>query len=385
MRVGIVSRSQVDYALDLANELHQSGAAVSLYLDDRHIIDEVGDALRPVEHLYEIGLLPSECPVNLLKLPRMRDFRSFLFFRRLVDSMQADGVDVVHILLNPGEIWFALFASFLRNIPVVTTIIVPVANTGDHFPSSLVWATNKLAILGSDMVIVNGVDQVAMVENLYKLSASRLAYVPLSMHARAAKWHNRIVPEEPGTVLFFGRAHPHKGLEYLIKAQPLMSKSVPNINILISAHGEDLNRCQKMIVDPDRFEITEGFVSGDRMAELFQRSALIVLPYLTASTSGVLVTAYSFGKPVVASRVGCLSEYVEDGVTGILVEPANVEELAKAVVKLLQDDGLRQCMGENAKGRIIAMQKAAIAQTLLVYEKAIVIHSKNNRIAGDKK
>jgi len=235
------------------------------------------------------------------------------------------------------------------------------------------------------MVIVNGVDQVAMVENLYKLSASRLAYVPLSMHARAAKWHNRIVPEEPGTVLFFGRAHPHKGLEYLIKAQPLMSKSVPNINILISAHGEDLNRCQQMIVDPDRFEITEGFVSGDRMAELFQRSALIVLPYLTASTSGVLVTAYSFGKPVVASRVGCLSEYVEDGVTGILVEPANVEELAKAVVKLLQDDGLRQCMGENAKGRIIAMQKAAIAQTLLVYEKAIVIHSKNNRIAGDKK
>jgi glycosyltransferase involved in cell wall biosynthesis len=381
MRVGIVCRSQVDYALDLANELHQSGTAVNLYLDGRHIIDEVGDALRPVERLYEVGLLPSDCPVHLLQLPRMRDLRSFLFFRSLVDSMQADGIELVHILLNPGEIWFALLASFLRKIPVVTTVIVPVANTGDNFPGSMVWATNKLAILGSDMVIVNGADQVELVENLYKLSASRLAYVPLSMHARAAKWDSRSVPEQAGTVLFFGRAHPHKGLEYLVKAQPLISKSVAYAHILISAHGDDLDRCQQMIVDPDRFEITEGFVSGDKMAELFQRSALIVLPYLTASTSGVLVTAYSFGKPVVASRVGCLSEYVEDGVTGILVEPANVEELANAVVHLLQDDGLRRQMGENAKNRIIEMQKAAIAQTLLVYEKAIAIYLKNNRTA----
>ena len=385
MRVGIVSRSQVDYALDLANELHQNGAAVTLYLDDKHIIDEVGDSLRPVERLYEVGLLPADCPVHLLQLPRMRDFHSFLFFRKLVDTMQADGVEIVHILLNPGEIWFALLASLLRKIPVVTTVIVPVANTGDHFPSSMVWVTNKLAILGSDMVIVNGADQVELVENLYGLSAKRLAYVPLSMHARAAKWHNQIVPEEAGTVLFFGRAHPHKGLEYLIKAQPLISKSVANVNILISAHGEDLNRCQQMIVDPGKFEITEGFISGDRMAELFQRSALIVLPYLTASTSGVLVTAYSFGKPVVASRVGCLSEYVDDGVTGILVEPANVEELASAVVKLLQDDSLRHRMGENAKNWIVEMQRAAIEQTLLVYQKAITIHMKNKHITKGKK
>ena len=84
MRVGIVSRSQVDYALDLANELHLNGAAVTLYLDDKHIIDEVGDSLRPVERLYEIGILPVDCPVHLLQLPRMRDFHSFLFFRKLV-------------------------------------------------------------------------------------------------------------------------------------------------------------------------------------------------------------------------------------------------------------------------------------------------------------
>jgi glycosyltransferase involved in cell wall biosynthesis len=378
MRVGIVSRSQVDYALDLANELHQTGASVTLYLDHQHIVDEVGDSSHPVEHIYEIGLLPADCRVCLLQLPRMRDLKSFPFFWRLARTMQADGIDVVHILLNPAEFWFAFLASFLRNIPVVTTIIVPVANIGDHLPGSIIWATNKLAILGSDMVIVNGTDQVTQVKNLYGLSIDRLAYVPLSMHTRAAKWYNQTSQEESGTVLFFGRAHPHKGLEFLIKAQPLISQKVPYASILISAHGDDLDRCKLLIADPGKFEITEGFISGDKMAELFQRSALIVLPYLTASTSGVLVTAYSFGKPVVASRVGCLSEYVEDGITGILVEPANVEELASAVVRLLQDDELRYRMGKNARSSIVAMQRAAIEKTLAVYEKAVTVHLKRH-------
>ncbi len=78
-----------------------------------------------------------------------------------------------------------------------------------------------------------------------------------------------------------------------------------------------------MIEDESKFEIHEGYVSGERMAALFQRASLVVLPYLSASTSGVLMTAYSFGKPVVATKVGCLPEYVEDNITGLLVDPAN--------------------------------------------------------------
>ncbi len=371
MHVGIITRSQADYLLDLANGFNAEGETVTVYLDYAQTIEEIGDSDRPIDGIYEAGLLPRTCKVRLLQSPRMRDPRSFAFFRKLARTMQEDGVDLVHILLNPGEMWFALLALFLENIPVVTTVIVPVANTGERLPTPVVWGTNKLAVYGSDMVIVNGASQIELVKRIYGIPADRVAYVPLSMYARASMWRRRSVSEEPATVLFFGRAHPQKGLEYLIKAQPLITQQIPNVRILISAHGEDLERCRQMIGDDSKFEITEGVVPGDVMAATFQRAALVVLPYISASTSGVLVTAYSFAKPVVASRVGCLAEYVEDGVTGLLVTPTNIEELAEAIVRLLLDGDLRHRMGTNAENWMAAMQQASIRQTLDVYRKAL--------------
>src|SRR5208337_4953027 len=127
--------------------------------------------------------------------------------------------------------------------------------------------------------------------------------------------------------------------------------------------------------DYSKFEITEAVVPGNLMATFFQRAALVVLPYISASTSGVLVTAYSFGKPVVASRVGCLNEYVVDGTTGLLVRPMDVEELADAIVRLLLDTDLRHRMGMNAENWIMAMERHSIEQTLDVYRQAILMKS----------
>ena len=58
------------------------------------------------------------------------------------------------------------------------------------------------------------------------------------------------------------------------------------------------------------------------------------------------------GKPVVASRVGGIVDLVQDGVTGILVEPGDYQALAKAIIRLLKDKGLRQKMGEEARKRV---------------------------------
>jgi glycosyltransferase involved in cell wall biosynthesis len=373
MHVGIVVRSQIDLALDLANELDAEGMSVTLYMAYLHTVQEVGDSQEPVAHLYRSGLLPSNCQVRLLKLPRMRSPRSLPLFLRLVKTMREDGVDLVHILLNPGEIWFALLTFMQRHLPVVTTVIVPSANAGELLPDLVLWTINKLGTKGSDVVIVNGTDQIDLVERVYKIPARRLAYVPLSLHARADKLRKGASKEEPGTVLFFGRAHPHKGLEYLVQAQPHITKKVQNARILISAHGDDLGRCRQMIIDHSKFEILDGYVSGEEMAEIFSRAALVVLPYVTASTSGVLVTAYSFSKPVVASRVGCLAEYVEDGITGLLVSPTDVSELADAIVRLLQDDDLRQSMGKNAEKWIRDRRKSIIKRTIDAYKMAIAL------------
>jgi glycosyltransferase involved in cell wall biosynthesis len=378
MHIGLITRSQTDYVLDLANSFQAKGEAVTLYLDHLETLEEIGNSEHPVEDIFRAGLVPKTCQIRLLRPPRMRDLHSLAFFVRLAETMRSDGIEVLHLLLNPGEIWLAFLAWIIKDIPVVTTIIVPIANTGERLPARVVWGTNKLAALGSEMVIVNGESQVEIVRRIYGVSTDRIAHVPLTMHTRAAQWRKRSVLEEPATILFFGRAHPQKGLEYLVKAQPLITQKVPETRILISAHGDDLERCRKMIRDHSKFEITEAVVPGDLMATFFQRAALVVLPYISASTSGVLVTAYSFGKPVVASRVGCLNEYVVDGITGLLVRPMDVEELADAIVRLLLDTNLRHRMGMNAENWIMARERHSIEQTLDVYRKAILMKSPLN-------
>ncbi len=376
MHVGLIARGDVDYALDLANELSEMGMVVTLYLCYSHVLNIVGSSDHLKESLYELKIVPRKCRVHLIRLPRMRNPRSFMVFRQLRKTIYKDGVDVAHILLGPGELWLAMLAYFLRAIPVTSTMIVPKPNVGEEVPFFIVWAIHKLLAYYSDMIIVNGTDQVALVQKLYHVPTSRVAYVPLGARNIAIRYNDQEINEEPGIVLFFGRAHPHKGLEYLIKAQPLISNRIPHARILISAHGKDLERCRKMIQDDTKFEIHEGIVPGSIMSRFFQRASLVALPYLSAASSGVMVTAYVFGKPVVATNISGLLEYVKDGVTGLLVPPYDVEQLADAIVRLLSDDVLRHRMGQNARRLLSEEQKEITTQTIRVYEKSISIHRK---------
>lgn len=375
MHVGLVARGDIAYALDLANLLHEAGLSISLYLSYEHTLQEVGLCERPEERLYELGLIPVECKVHLIKPPRMRNPFSIATYFNLRKKICDDGVEVMHILAGPHELWLAVFAWIMRAIPVVGTMIVPQPNVGANFSPSLSRLINKLLAGGSDIVVVNGEDQVDFVQNLYRIPTNRLAFVPLNARTTAVKWSLHKDVERPGTILFFGAARHHKGLEYLIRAQPIITRQVPWANILISAHGNELNRCRMMIKDDSKFEIHEGYASGEEMASLFQRASLVTLPYLSASTSGVLMIAYSFGKPVVATKVGCLPEYVKDGTTGILVDPANEEQLAEAIIRLLSDNTLRYRMGEYAKQWVDAKSKEIAGQTIKVYEKAKALHT----------
>jgi glycosyltransferase involved in cell wall biosynthesis len=234
----------------------------------------------------------------------------------------------------------------------------------------MLWTIAKLLTLGSDLVIVNGANQVDVVHRLYALDSKKIAYIPLCPRAVAAKWADQVYPEEPGTVLFPGKAQRRKGLEYLVKAQPFITNRVPHAKIVLAAHGDDLDRCRAMITDQSKFEIHDGFLSAADLASYFQKSSLVALPYLTASTSGLLTTAYVFGKPVVSTNVGALPEYVKEGVTGFLVPPANADLLGEAIVRLLLDDQLRKQMGENAKDWVNKEKRTIAIETIKAYERA---------------
>ena len=97
-----------------------------------------------------------------------------------------------------------------------------------------------------------------------------------------------------------------------------------------------------MMVNPDNFIIHYEFISDEGRSELFRRASVVVLPYIEASQSHIISLAYRFGKPVVATRVGGLPAMVDDGKTGFLVAPRDVDGLSKAVVRLMENEEMRR-------------------------------------------
>jgi len=175
------------------------------------------------------------------------------------------------------------------------------------------------------------------------------------------------------TVLFFGRVWEYKGLEYLIRAEPLISAKIPDATIVIAGQGEDFGRYRRLMVHPDRFVICNEYVTDERRSELFGQASLVVLPYIEASQSGVIPIAYSFKKPVVATTVGGLPDAVDHGRTGYLVPPRDERALADAIVRLLGDAPLRAQMGLNGKQKLDAECAPSVVarQTMAAYQRAV--------------
>ena len=128
-----------------------------------------------------------------------------------------------------------------------------------------------------------------------------------------------------------------------------------------------------MMVNPDRFIVLNEYVSDEKRAELFRRASVVVLPYIEASQSFIISIAYRFGKPVVATTVGGLPEMVDHGRTGFLVPPRDVDALANAVVRLMQNEGMRRKFGENGmrKVNVECAPEVVGRQTRVVYRRAV--------------
>jgi starch synthase len=168
------------------------------------------------------------------------------------------------------------------------------------------------------------------------------------------------VPEEPRTVLFFGRLAPYKGIEVLRDAAPAIAARVPDARFVLAGGAvPGFHAGPPPDLPPGAsWEAGGGHVGLGELCRLFRAATIVVLPYVEASQSGVVSTAFAFGKPVVATAVGGIPEVVEDGLTGCLVPANDASALAAAVAGLLEDPGARSRLAagvaERAAGELSA-------------------------------
>ena len=96
-----------------------------------------------------------------------------------------------------------------------------------------------------------------------------------------------------------------------------------------------------LIAETKNVSIVNRWVDDAEVPAIFRAADIVMIPYTSASQSGVIALAATFGCPVIATRVGGLPEQIRDGETGVLVEPS-AEAMASAVDRLLTDHEFRE-------------------------------------------
>ena len=152
------------------------------------------------------------------------------------------------------------------------------------------------------------------------------------------------IKPEKNVLLFFGFVREYKGLKYLIQAMPEVVKQVEYTELLIVgdfAGEEEKQRYLDMIQEcgvQDHIKAYDGYIPDKEVEKFFAACNLVVLPYISATQSGIVQIAYGFEKPVVVTNVGGLPDVVEDGKTGYVVDAENSEQLAEAIVNYFNQD-----------------------------------------------
>lgn len=150
-----------------------------------------------------------------------------------------------------------------------------------------------------------------------------------------------------------GRLVKGKGLELLLKAMVDVVKFNKDVMLVLIGDGELEDRLKDMV----RVLMLENFVRFDGLVEnvheYLNASDIFIFPSLSEGMPNSLLEAMACGLPVIASKIGGVVDVVEDGKSGILVEPGDISGLSTAMIRLLKDAELRQRLGAEARRRIV--------------------------------
>jgi glycosyltransferase involved in cell wall biosynthesis len=281
------------------------------------------------------------------------------------------GADILH--MQHVSMWFNVGLSLNRHLRVVLTVHDAVPHPGDRASRKTPYFFWKLGYRRANRIIVHNRHVQTLLERNLGLVDKSIQIIPY-IQIGHAKPCNGGESGNGQNVLFFGRIWPYKGLEYLIRAEPLVTERIPSVKFVIAGVGENLERYQAQMVHPERFLVLNRYIAEEEAAQLFQNASVVALPYIEASQSFIISEAYTYGKPVVATTVGGLPEMVVHGETGLLVPPRDEQQLANAIVTLLGNDELRRKMGRDAKEFLQRNCSAAMVaqKTMDVYRSVAV-------------
>jgi len=140
----------------------------------------------------------------------------------------------------------------------------------------------------------------------------------------------------PNVLLFFGYIRRYKGLSVLLDALAHLGDRLDVHLLVVGEFYEDESQYRSQIARlgiPGKVTVHSAYVPNEEVKYFFSAADAVVLPYTSATQSGIAQIAFNFDTPVIATNVGGLAEIIRDGETGLLVPPANSAALASRITE----------------------------------------------------
>jgi phosphatidylinositol alpha-mannosyltransferase len=164
--------------------------------------------------------------------------------------------------------------------------------------------------------------------------------------------NSRFTPGDPhyksfNEILFVGRIEPRKGLQFLIDAFPKVKKEIPEAKLTIAGGGYKKIKLNIPLEVKDSIKFLN-FVAPKDLPQIFRRASLFISPAITGESFGiVLLEAMASGTPVIASDIPGYRCVIEDEKNGLLVPPGNPAGIARTIIRVLNDNNLRNSLIEE--------------------------------------
>ena len=266
--------------------------------------------------------------------------------------------DVINVHFTGANAFYIFLCNYLRRIPLIVSFhgneVVTLANPLEFgFQRTeakwIKWATSLL-LRRADYITANSeklIEQVDRDNDELLTRSRRILFSGLrDEHVRTST-----TSKHQPYILAVGRLHKEKGFDLLIDAFRGISDSNPNLSLIVIGDGPERERLAKRIQQHnlENRVILAGALPRNRLESYYENSLFLVLASRREGLPSVILESFSYGKPVIATVVGGITEAVNDGHNGLLVEPENIKQLTIAMEKLLKDASLRAAFGANAK------------------------------------
>ncbi len=143
-------------------------------------------------------------------------------------------------------------------------------------------------------------------------------------------------------ILFFGLIRAYKGLDQLLYAFPSLKSLYPDSSLLVVGECyEDISKYKKIIAKENienSVILVNKFIPNEVVEPYFKAADVVCLPYYSATQSGILMMAYGFRVPVVTTNVGGLSELVEQGKTGLILDNNEPKKIVDGISRIFESD-----------------------------------------------